>query len=170
MPTNAVALSRLLIAERPSLVRRLARMLGSEPAAEDVAQSLYLKVQRVQDDPPIMNKRAFLNRLATNLATDWLRAEKRHDALFEVIDPAPEVACEAPLIDRQMLDREQLERLMAGVEELTPRCRQVFLMRKFEELQVNEIARRLGITRSMVARHMENALRHLFARVQDTGE
>lgn len=170
MSTNAVALSRMLIAERPSLVRRLARMLGSEPAAEDVAQSLYLKVQRVEDDPPILNKRVFLNRLATNLATDWLRSEKRRDALFEVIDPAPDIACDAPLAERQMLDREQLERLLAGVEELTPRCREVFLMRKFEELPVNDIARRLGISRSMVAHHMDNALRQLFARVQDTSE
>ncbi|WP_236616855.1 RNA polymerase sigma factor [Sphingobium lactosutens] len=160
----------MLIAERPSLVRRLARLLGSEPAAEDLTQNLYFKVQRVEDDPPILNKRAFLHRLATNLAMDWLRAEKRNYALFDVIAPVPDVACEAPLADRQMLDREQLERLLAGVEELTPRCRQVFLMRKFEELPVNEISRRLGITRSMVARHMDNALRHLLARIQETDE
>jgi RNA polymerase sigma-70 factor (ECF subfamily) len=37
-----------------------------EPAAEDVAQSLYLRALRVEDDPSIVNKRSFLFRLARN--------------------------------------------------------------------------------------------------------
>lgn len=50
------------------------RIVGSAPAAEDVTQSLWFRVQRVGDDPPIFDKRAFLYRLATNLATDHVRA------------------------------------------------------------------------------------------------
>jgi DNA-directed RNA polymerase specialized sigma24 family protein len=75
---------------------------GDDPAAEDVTQSLWLRVQRVEDDPPIANKRAYLYRLAANLATDQLRATRRHDALFEASDapadassppPRPNAAC-----------------------------------------------------------------------------
>lgn len=76
MPTNAVFLSSLLTTERSALVRWVARIVG-EPAAEDIAQSLYLRVQRVQDHPPIVNKRSFLFRLAHNLAIDYPRAERR---------------------------------------------------------------------------------------------
>lgn len=163
-------LSDLLIAERPSLIRRLTRVLGSEVAAEDVAQSLFFKLQRVEDPASIKNKSAYLNRLATNLATDWIRAQKRRDGLFTAIDSAPDVPCDLPMAERQLLDREQLRILLESVEELTPRCREVFLLRKIEELPVNEIASRLDISRSMVARHLDNALRHLFARVGSVGE
>ncbi|WP_231923353.1 RNA polymerase sigma factor [Sphingobium cloacae] len=157
----------MLIAERSSLVRRLARMLGSEPAAEDVAQSLYLKVQRIDDDPPILNKRAFLNRLATNLATDWLRAEKRHDALFEMFDPTPDVPSDTPSIDRQMLDSERMRRFEAALEELPLRCRQVFVLRRIDGLTPGEVAARLGITVNAVAKHVRIAVRHCHARMQD---
>jgi len=38
MPTNAPALTRLLVRERPSLLRLAQRIVGSAPAAEDVEQ------------------------------------------------------------------------------------------------------------------------------------
>lgn len=82
MPTNAIALTRLLIAERVALVRRLRRMVGSEPVAEDLTQSLWLKVQRIDDHPPITNKRSFLFRLASNLAIDHLRAPVEQAGLY----------------------------------------------------------------------------------------
>ncbi|WP_313436440.1 sigma factor [Novosphingobium sp.] len=74
MSSNASTLTRLLLLERPSLLRLAQRIVGSAPAAEDVTQSLWFRVQRVGDDPPIVNERAFLYRLATNLATDHVRA------------------------------------------------------------------------------------------------
>jgi len=170
MPTNAVALSRLLLSERPSLLRLARRIVGNVPAAEDVTQSLWLRVQRIEDDPPIIHKRAFLYRLATNLAADRLRAERRYDTLFESGEPGRDTPHDAPSAERQLLDREQLDRLMASIEDLTPRCREVFILRKLEDMPVQEICERLDISRSMVARHMDNALRTLFTRMQDTAE
>lgn len=170
MPTNAMALSRLLLTERSSLLRLVRRIVGNRPAAEDVTQSLWFKVQRVEDDPPIIYKRAFLYRLAANLATDRVRADQRYNALFEMEEPARDVPHDAPSAEQRLLDREQLDRLMGAVDELTPRCREVFILRKLEDVPVSEICQRLGITRSMVARHMDNALRHLFARMQDAPE
>jgi len=170
MPTNALALTRLLMSERPSLMRLAQRILGNRPAAEDLTQALWLRVQGINDDPPIIHKRAFLYKLASNLATDRLRAESRYNALFETGEPVLDVAHDAPSAERRLLDREQLDRLIQAVDDLTPRCREVFILRKLEDVPVNEICQRLGISRSMVARHMDNALRHLFARVQDAPE
>lgn len=170
MPTNAVALSRLLLDERPSLLRFARRIVGNVPAAEDVTQSLWFRVQGIDDDPPIIHKRAFLYKLASNLAADRMRAEGRYNALFETGEPVRDVPHDAPSAEQRLLAREQLDCLMRAVEELTPRCRQVFILRKLEDMPVNEICERLGISRSMVARHMDNALRHLFVRMQDGPE
>ncbi|AEG51529.1 RNA polymerase, sigma-24 subunit, ECF subfamily [Sphingobium chlorophenolicum L-1] len=169
MSTNAIALTRLLLRERSSLLRVAERILRDRPAAEDVTQSLWLRIQRVEDHPRIVNKRAYLYRLATNLAADHRRAARRHETLIVECDTAEQVPCTAPSAERRMLDREQVARLMKAVDELPPRCREVFVLRKLENMSVHEICAKLGISRSMVARHMDNALRRCFDRMQEPG-
>ncbi|AUW57584.1 RNA polymerase subunit sigma-24 [Sphingobium sp. SCG-1] len=158
MPTNAIALSRLLIAERPSLVRWMARIVGSEPAAEDVAQSLYIRVQTVRDHPPIVNKRSFLFRLALNLAVDHLRSARRHDARFADNVNTSHVASAEPNAEVRLLDQEKVRRIAAIVETMPLRCRQVFVLIKLDELSVAETATRLGISQDMVRKHIRHAL------------
>lgn len=166
MPTNAIALTRLLLTERPSLLRLAQRIVGL-PAAEDVTQSLWLRVQRVEDDPPILNKRAYLYRLAGNLATDYARAARRHDQMFEAADPPTDVPCDEPSAERRVIDRERLERLEAALEELPLRCRQVFVLRRIDGLPAHDVAARLGITVNAVAKHVRIAVRHCHARMKD---
>ncbi|AOH85992.1 RNA polymerase subunit sigma-24 [Sphingomonas panacis] len=166
MPTNAIALTRLLLTERPSLLRLAQRIVGL-PAAEDVTQSLWLRVQRVEDDPPILNKRAYLYRLAGNLATDYARGTRRHDQLFEAADPPTDAPSNEPSAESRVIDRERLARLEAVLEELPLRCRQVFVLRRIDGLPAHEVAARLGITVNAVAKHVRIAVRHCHARMTD---
>ena len=168
MPTNAVALTRLLLAERASLLRLAQRILGNAPAAEDVTQSLWFRVQRIGDDPPILNKRAYLFRLATNLATDRRRAETRYGELIEATGALPEhVQADMVPADRFLVDRDNLDRMMGALDELAPRIREIFILRKIDELPMEEVARRMGMSRSMVTRYLQQALRHCMARLAD---
>ncbi len=115
-------------------------------------------MQRVDDDPPIVNKRAFLFRLASNLATDHLRATRRHDALFEAGDATADIAANEPDAETRLLDREKVIRLAAVVEQMPLRCRQVFVLIKLEELSVAQTAVRLGVSQDMVRKHLRHAL------------
>ncbi len=144
MPTNAVALSRMLIAERPSIVRRLARIVGSEPAAEDVAQSLYLRIQRVEDDLPIANTKSFLFRLASNLAVDHVRAEQRRARVqaeaeaflwSELATPDPEQAASLNI---------ELARVLKAAAALPEPTKSIFRLHRFEGLRQSEVAARYG--------------------------
>ena len=165
MTSNAVALTRLLLAERSSLMRLAQRIVGSAPAAEDVTQSLWFRVQRIEDDPPITNKRAFLYRLMVNLATDQVRTSRRYGALFESGDGPEDTPDARPSQERVLLDREKLAVLKAALDELPPRTREIFAVRKVEELPVNEIAARLGLSRSSIAKTLQSALLHCDARL-----
>ncbi|OAH39592.1 RNA polymerase subunit sigma-24 [Sphingobium yanoikuyae] len=170
MPSNATALTRLLLAERNTLLRLAQRIVGTAPAAEDVTQSLWFRVQRIDDEPPIINKRAFLYRLATNLATDHLRAARRQRKIFDSGELPIEIAADIPSAETRLVDRERLRRLEAALEELPLRCRQVFTLRRIDGLPADEVAEKLGITLNAVAKHVRIAVRHCHARLQDDAD
>lgn len=88
MPTNSISLSRLLLAERRSLLRQVRRLMGSD-GAEDVAQKVWFKVQAIRDDPPILDKEAYLRRLAHNVAVDHVQSQLQ--AVSTKFAPVPEV-------------------------------------------------------------------------------
>lgn len=165
MSVNARALTRLLLNERSSLMRLVQRIVGDMTAAEDVTQSLWLRVQRVNDHPPILNKRAYLFRLAANLARDQARSDRRQNGLFDHSPLPEEIADDTPLADRQLLDREALDQLQQGLAELSPRCREIVYLRRMENLSAAEIAQRLGISRQMVTRYIAQAMEHCLNRV-----
>jgi RNA polymerase sigma factor (sigma-70 family) len=68
--------------------------------------------------------------------------------------------------ERIALARERLALLAAAMDELPPRCREVFVLRQVEQLDQAEIARRLCISRNMVEKHLRKALLHCRARVE----
>jgi DNA-directed RNA polymerase specialized sigma24 family protein len=82
MSTNATTLTELLIRERPALLRLVQRILGSDSGAEDVIQSIWFKARGVDSGQPISNPRAYLYRLAANLATDHGRERTRRTRLL----------------------------------------------------------------------------------------
>ena len=63
-----------------------------------------------------------------------------------------------PSPENVTLHRSELARLLQVVEGLSPRCREVFVLGKFEGLSLAEIGARLGISRNTVVTHMVNAL------------
>lgn len=170
VPTNAHALTRLLLRERASLMRVAQRIVGNKAAAEDVTQSLWLRIQRVEDDPPIVNKRAYLFRLAANLATDQARAVRRQHMLFDTGDLPGDVAADMPSAETAIIDKERLRRLEVAISELPLRCRQVFTLRRIDGLPPDKVAARLGITVNAVAKHVRIAVQHCHARIQDDSD
>ncbi|WP_434405225.1 RNA polymerase sigma factor [Sphingobium sp. DN12] len=166
MPTNAVALSRVLIAERSSLIRLARRIVGSGTVAEDIAQTAWLRIQRVEDEPPITDKRGFLYRMVLNLASDQRRSALRASRLFDSGDLPEDVASSEPDAEAVAINRDLLGRMAQAVEELPPRCREVFVMRKIDGLTPAEIADRLGISTNMVAKHVRIALQHCLERLE----
>jgi RNA polymerase sigma-70 factor (ECF subfamily) len=146
--------------ERPSLLRLAERIVRDRPTAEDVTQSLWIRVQGIDDDPPIVNKRAYLFRLASNMAIDRAKAGQRQNALFGPDDAVEHVADETPLPEKVLLDREALDQVRNAIEELSPRSREILYLRRINGLSSVEIAERLGISRQMVTRYLAQAMEH----------
>ncbi|WP_019643472.1 RNA polymerase sigma factor [Novispirillum itersonii] len=166
-PADRASLLGLLIRHYDDLTRRLTRRMGSPAAAQDVVQDTYMRVSSLTNVPDLDNPRAYLYRVAGNIALDHLRAESREARRHlpaEALDGQPS---DHPGADAVAEQRQRLARLNAAINDLPERCRAVFLLHKIDGLSHAEIARRLGISRSAVEKHIIRALAHCRDRLVD---
>lgn len=142
------------------LVSHFTRKLRSPSLASEIIHETYLRASTIRSTFHIDNPRAYLYRMATNLATDLFRRDEIRSTYISS-EPLHELLrYQAPSADTMLADKERLALLLRSMDELSPRCREVLILRKFEELDTREIARRLGISISMVEKHLRKALLH----------
>ncbi|MCW5787538.1 MAG: sigma-70 family RNA polymerase sigma factor [Nitrospira sp.] len=101
----------------------------------------------------------FLFRVATNLLIDHHRRQQHRDTVT-LDDPERSIdqADLSPSIERIVWSKQQVARLQQAIEELPPKCRQVFLLIKFHHFTHAEVAATLGIAQSTVVKHMIKAV------------
>lgn len=141
-------------------LRFLARRVGFQDAP-DLLQETYLRVFRHAELESIDDPEALLHATAINLVKDHLRRRKTEQKYLDFERDADGVAAHATSPDARMEAEARLKLLLQAVEQLPPRCRQVFVMRRFDDLHQEQIARRLGISRNMVEKHLRLALARL---------
>ncbi|PNU02206.1 sigma-70 family RNA polymerase sigma factor [Novosphingobium guangzhouense] len=163
MSGNAAALSSLIIAERNALLRRAERLVGNPADAEEVVQSMWLKVQGLTDDQPILSKRAYLFRLARNLAFDMRRSQQRRGRLADDVQGILTESDDAPGQDRILDSARVLERVRQAALALPEPTRTIFRLNRFEGETHKGIARRLSISTTTVENHIRRALEALAA-------
>jgi RNA polymerase sigma-70 factor (ECF subfamily) len=69
--------------------------------------------------------------------------------------------------ERTIAARQQVRMLYRAILELPPKCRQVFLLHKFKERSHAQIAAHLGISKSMVEKHIIKAMTHCRQRLEE---
>jgi RNA polymerase sigma-70 factor (ECF subfamily) len=149
------------------LYRFLFRMLGSRDEAEDVAQEAFVRLWRQDFDPRRPhNPRAWLYRVAGNLALNARRGERRRVMREQTADgaglsPESDSPAEAAL---QTLERGTVR---AALAELPERQARLLLLRH-AGLSYHEVAEAVGIAPTSVGtllaraeRAFEVAYRHL---------
>lgn len=155
-----LAVENLYIRHHAALRRFLTRMLRCEETAADVAQAAYLRILRFAPRRAVDNSRAYLFQVAANAARDHLAREATRQRTLDGDTALERYSCAGPDAEATTLARERLNLLAGAVNELPPRCREVFLMSRLDGLRHGEIAERLGISRNMVEKHIIKALRH----------
>jgi RNA polymerase sigma factor (sigma-70 family) len=74
---------------------------------------------------------------------------------YEAQEPAAPAASEPEAV---LASNQSVEALLATIELLPLRCREAFMLHKFDGLSHAEVAQRMGISRKMVEQHMALAL------------
>ncbi len=138
-----------------------ARMVRDRDAAADVVQESYARVLAVRNaGQEIPEPRALLHQTARRLIIDRHRraAIRQHDDL-DSLPEAQQPAAPAHLEPESVYAHEQHALAFAAViEALPPRCREAFVLNRFEGLSHQQVAEHMGISKNMVAQHIIRAV------------
>jgi len=151
--------------ELKSFVRR---RTGSSALAEDVVQETWLRASAAGIVMPD-NPRAYLYRVAANLAIDQVRRAAGRNEITPEDARLSEMASAEPSADMIVGSREEFAILTQAVADLPPKCRQVFLLYRAHNLSMRQVAERLGISESTVERHIARAMVQCRQRLRDAG-
>jgi RNA polymerase sigma factor (sigma-70 family) len=126
--------------------------------ADDLVQESYAKLSALDSTDHIRNAKTYLFTIARTLIIDRARRAKIVSIVAVEDLPSLQSLDEAPSVETQVSDRQELARLAEGVAALAGRRREVFILRKVHGLPQKEVARQMGISESAVETHLALAI------------
>jgi RNA polymerase sigma-70 factor (ECF subfamily) len=164
---NAAMVERLYRTEYRRLVRRLVRMLRCADDAEEVAQLAFVKLLEADVEVgTLRSEQAFLYRVARNLAIDHIRHNGVGQLIFadvnvdeaELSGALCHLASDA---ERGYAARDMLSHVDRALQDLPVKCRTTFILSKLDGNTYPEIARKMGLSISMIEKYMGRAVKHV---------
>jgi RNA polymerase sigma-70 factor (ECF subfamily) len=150
-----------------ALLGLLTARLGCAQAAKEVAQEAYVRLLNLNGSGPVNYQRAYLFKVAQNLATDRLRHEAlvtKHNLLqfFDEEDASidPERSCAA---------HQEVQFLHGTLRELPPKCRLAFTMHRYQGMALSEVASEMKLSERMVRIYVGRALAYCQSRLDEHG-
>ncbi len=136
-------------------------VLESQADAEDAVQDLFIKLWNSREQlDTVLNLKAYCTTLMKNLCIDKLRKEQR----VQGMEPGPDIA-ESRLVDEDYDAREKLEKVLAAIERLPARQRDVMKMYVLEEMSYEEIEKRTGMSNLTLRVLLSNARKSLRSQI-----
>jgi len=155
---------------RASLLSYFLRRTGNLQEAEDLTQETFVRLIGSSSFENAEEARAFVFRVASNLLRDRARSSTRlrrfptlpldamgadefEPKLVEDIDP-----------ERVLIARESLTEVLACLDELGERTKNIFILFRLEGMRQKGIAAIYGVSLSTVEKHVMAAVLHLAKR------
>jgi RNA polymerase sigma-70 factor (ECF subfamily) len=124
------------------------RVTGNSSDAEDVLQTVFLKLARQERLSEVKNPRAYLHRAAVNAALDLLRSRKETQTVFLEDDAKVAAALSKDSGPGSDDMRQWLRQRLAF---LNPKWAEMFVLRFIEEYSNKEIAAAMNTSAAVVA-------------------
>jgi RNA polymerase sigma factor (sigma-70 family) len=148
------AVSAAFLENHAFLERFLARFFSDRQDIEDVAQEAYLRAYVAEQQKEIEQPKAYLFRIAKNLAlTKLTKKSKKITDYLEESGASVVIECGAAA-DSEVEAQESLGLYCEAIAALPEKCRQVFLLRKVHGLAHKEIAERMSLSVSSVEKYL----------------
>jgi RNA polymerase sigma factor (sigma-70 family) len=168
MCTSDVAFERLYQAHAGELHGFARRKVGRQDA-EDVVQEAYLHLLQTGLAATLEQPRAYLFRIAANLAVD---AARKRETRTRYADDAAwffGFAAGTTCPESEAIRTLEMRRFQNSLAELPPLCREAFVLNQMEGRTRAEIAERLGLSVRTIDRHILRAFTHVRKRMEGHG-
>jgi RNA polymerase sigma factor (sigma-70 family) len=152
---------REILSHEEVLMRFLARVWRRRDEHADIRQETYARVyEAALKSRPRMPK-AFLFATARHLMADRVRRERivsiRAGGESEYLN----VLVNELSPERRVSAAEELTRLARALDRLPPKCRQVFWLRRVQNVSQKQLADRFGVTEKAIEKQLTTAVRLL---------
>jgi RNA polymerase sigma-70 factor (ECF subfamily) len=158
-------LGQLLRQHNGELVNYVYSWVHSRADAADIVQEAYIRFFRLGDRNAVSHLRAFLFKVARNVATDFIRKRIVREAFAE--EEPLRASGEAPSTEHIWVAKEELEVLQRAIETLPPRTRMALMLVREDGLSYEELGARLGIKTHSARRLVERAMEYLLEAVSE---
>jgi RNA polymerase sigma factor (sigma-70 family) len=140
--------------------------VGDEHEAREVAQEAYVRMLQIDRPGAISYLRAYLFRIAANIAIDRARERNNRARLLhaQFADAADAVDELSP--DRHVFSAADLQTLQGALDELAEKPRRAFVLCHVKGFSDEYIARELGVSARMVRRYLAEASLYCQLRVK----
>jgi RNA polymerase sigma-70 factor (ECF subfamily) len=167
------ALELLIEAHQARVIGTVAKMLGDETDAEDIAQQVFIRVWKsAARYQPTAKFTTWLFKITRNLVFNEMRRRKRHPVTSlereteagENFVQTPDTATPAP--DRSLLEAELQKAIREAIEALPETQRMAIILRRYEDMSYEEIAEVLDLSVPAVKSVLFRARADLRVRLQ----
>ena len=153
----------------------LLRSVRNYEDAEELTLEVFFKAYRALGSwEPKAKFSTWLYTIASNLSIDYHRSKSRQPVFTFEDEDVIEKRLVANDIssnpEKQIEDKERGEIIRAAVDELSAKQKEVFMLTRYEGLQIKEVAESLGMAEGTVKIHLHRAIKKLQTLLQPLWE
>lgn len=140
------------------------RIVQDAATAEDLAQDVFIRIWNRRAELQQVYFKAYLHKAAINMALDHLDKNKRrgpHVSLEDQAEPAVQAATAGQSLHQTNRHIQQ------AIDSLPEKCREIFVLSRYEEMSYREIAATLNISVKTVENQIMTALKKLRVSLKD---
>lgn len=139
------------------------QIIRNTAISEDIVQSVFLKLWETRETVDIRSFRSYFIQCVKNRCIDHLRNQQVKNRFDNRATEAVQI-----VMDEDLWTKNELTQLIGqSIENLPPRCREIFRMSRYEDLKIAEIADKLKISKRTVETQISKALKILRVKLID---
>ena len=153
---------RLFLDHYEYLCKKTYAFTNDPDAAKDIVQDVFLRIWRKRLHILLDEDfKAYLRRSCINQALNYLKSYKRKTERETRYMEEGEKKTTDPTAENQLIAEEVSNQINQCINDMSPACRDVFLLSRYEQMSYKKIAAKLEISVNTVEKHIGKALKIL---------